>query len=176
MRVEIAEAETTVEELPRVEGPLIRKWESDAGGTRHSRGRSWTSIYVTLMDGKMTFYKDRRTRREQETETLHGEAPLDLGGAIAVPALDYTKRPFVFRLRLFTGAEYLFQAVSSEVLQRWVEAINETASKLAPAGFGGFHERAHSLPASTRHSRASSAASGREKRRYSSLRRILKRP
>ncbi|KAM3185464.1 hypothetical protein ACTXT7_006316 [Hymenolepis weldensis] len=175
MRVEVAKPETTVEELPRVEGPLIRKWESDAGGTRHSRGRGWTSIYVTLMDGKLTFYKDRRTRREQEHETLHGEEPLDLGGAISIPALDYTKRPFVFRLRLFTGAEYLFQALSSEVLQRWIEAINESASKLTPTSFRGFHERAHSLPSSARHSRASSAASGPEKRRHSSFRRIIKR-
>ncbi|VDN96151.1 unnamed protein product [Rodentolepis nana] len=175
LQVEAAEPDKTVDELPKVEGPLIRKWESDIGGTRHSRGRGWTSIYVTLMEGKLRFYKDRRTRRENENETLHGEKPLDLGGAIAIPALDYTKRPFVFRLRLLTGAEYLFQAVNSEVLQRWVEAINESVSKLAPTGFKGFHERSHSLPSSARHSRASSSASGAEKRRHSSLRRVLKR-
>nr|CDS27545.1 spectrin beta chain [Hymenolepis microstoma] len=174
-QVEVAEPDKTVDELPRVEGPLIRKWESDVGGTRRNRGRGWVSIYVTLMDGKLRFYKDRCTRRENEHETLHGEEPLDLGGAISVPALDYTKRPFVFRLRLFTGAEYLFQAVSSEVLKRWVEAINESASRLTPTGFKGFHERAHSLPSSARCSRASSSASGAEKRRHSSLRRILKR-
>lgn len=158
-----------------MEGPLIRKWESDAGGTRHSRGRGWTSTYVTLMEGKMAFYKDRRTRREQESELLNGEEPLDLAGAVAVPAVDYTKRPFVFRLRLFSGAEYLFQAVSSEVLQRWVDAINESASMITPRGFVGAHERAHSLIAG-HHSRASSAASGQEKRHHSSLRRIIKRP
>ncbi|VDM31473.1 unnamed protein product [Hydatigera taeniaeformis] len=177
-----AEPETTLptstEEMPRVEGPLIRKWESEAGGSRHSRGRGWTSIYVTLTDGRLTFYRDRRTRREQTKETFHGEDPVDLGGAIAVPALDYTKRPFVFRLRLFNGVEYLFQAVSAEVLQRWIDAINESASKLAKREFRNPHERAHSLPPSSRHSRASSVASyqaeGSHKRRHNSLRRILK--
>ncbi|KAH9284759.1 Spectrin beta chain [Echinococcus granulosus] len=180
---EVAEPEATLlastEELPRVEGPLIRKWELEAGGIRHSRGRGWTSIYVTLMDGKLTFYRDRRTRREQVGETFHGEAPMELGGAIAVPALDYTKRPFVFRLRLFTGAEYLFQAVSAEVLQRWIDVINESASRLSQRGPRNPHERAHSLPPPSRHSRTSSAASsqveGPHKRRHSSLRRILKR-
>ncbi|KAL5960690.1 Spectrin beta chain [Taenia solium] len=180
---EAAEPETTLptsmEEIPRVEGPLIRKWESEAGGIRHSRGRGWTSVYVTLIDGKLTFYRDRRTRREHAGETFHGEAPMDLSGAIAVPALDYTKRPFVFRLRLFTGAEYLFQAVSAEVLQRWTDAINDSASKLTQRESKNTHERAHSLPPSSRHSRASSAASGQmegpQKRRHSSLRRILKR-
>ena len=180
-RAEIAEPEatlsTTTEELPCVEGPLIRKWESDDGGTRHSRGRGWTPVYVTLAEGKLTFYKDRRVRSEHENETLHGEIPLELSGALAVPALDYTKRPFVFRLWLFSGAEYLFQAVSAEVLQRWVEAINETSSKLTRKTFERTHERSHSLPASARHSRSSSATSGKEKRRrHSSFRRILKRP
>ncbi|KAM7535880.1 hypothetical protein Aperf_G00000095638 [Anoplocephala perfoliata] len=167
---------TTAEELPRVEGPLIRKWVSDAGGTRHSRGRGWISTYVTLMEGKLTFYKDRHTRREQENESLNGEEPLDLAGAIATPAVDYTKRPFVFRLRLLSGAEYLFQAVSSEVLQRWVDAINESASRITTGGFiGGPHERAHSLTSGHR-SRGPSIAFGQEMRRHSSLRRIIKRP
>ncbi|KAL5109500.1 hypothetical protein TcWFU_009757 [Taenia crassiceps] len=163
-RAEAAKPETappaSTKEMPRIEGPLIRKWESEAGGMRHSRGRGWTSIYATLMDGRLTFYRDRRTRRERVEETYHGEAPLDLSGAIAVPALDYTKRPFVFRLRLFTGAEYLFQAVSAEVLQRWVDSINDSASKLTQKELRNPNERAHSLPPSSRHSRASSAASG----------------
>ena len=183
-RVEIAEKEstrtTTTEVLPHVEGPLIRKWEADIGGIRRTRGRGWISVYMTLMEGKLTFYKDRRIRCDQVNETLHGEVPLELDGAVAVPALDYTKRHFVFRLRLSSGAVYLFQAVSAEVLQRWVEAINETVSKLTPRNFKRINERAHSLPESARQSRRSSVASTQEKqslkRRHSSLHRILKRP
>lgn len=159
---------------------MIRKWESDNGGTRHSRGRRWNSFYVVLAEGKLSFYKDRRIRREHEGETLHQETPLDLTGAIATPALDYTKRPFVFRLRLASGAEYLFQAVSAEVLQRWVAALNDTASKLISKDIPGRFERAQSLPISARRSRTFSVTSAHsveasKPRRHSSLRRILRR-
>ncbi|VDL97507.1 unnamed protein product [Schistocephalus solidus] len=118
--------------LPKLEGPLVRKWDLDAGGARHpkSRGRGWTPIYVTLSDGQLTSYRDQRTRREHVDDTFNDEAPLDLTGARAAPALDYTKKRWVFRLRLFTGAEYLFQAVTDEVLVRWVSAINNTAHQL----------------------------------------------
>ncbi len=169
---------TPTEDFPRVEGPLIRKWDLDAGGSRHSRGRSWASMYVTLQEGKLTFYRDQRTRREHPDDTFRGEATIELGGARAAPALDYTKRPFVFRLRVFAGAEYLFQAVSEEVLLRWVAAINDSANKLAPRGPVRLPQRAFSLPTTSRHSRASSATSSQPtgmQRRYSSLRRVLKR-
>ncbi|KAL7061349.1 hypothetical protein AAHC03_09639 [Spirometra sp. Aus1] len=120
------------EPLPKLEGPLVRKWDLDAGGARHprSKGRGWTPIYVTLSEGQLTSYRDQRTRRERVEDTFGDEAPLDLTGARAAPALDYSKKRWVFRLRLFTGAEYLFQAVTDEVLVRWVSAINNTAHQL----------------------------------------------
>uniref|UniRef100_A0A5K3EXK4 PH domain-containing protein n=1 Tax=Mesocestoides corti TaxID=53468 RepID=A0A5K3EXK4_MESCO len=167
---------TTAERFPRVEGPLVRKWDFDAGGERHVRGRGWTSTYVTLLDGKMTFYKDRRTCREQQDETLRGEPALDLKGAIALPALDYAKRQFVFRLKLLSGAEYLLQAVNDEILQRWVDAINDSASKMAANDLAQRPERARSHSATSHHSRILPNSQQRQQKRpHSSFRRILKR-
>lgn len=174
--IEIA---TTPEMLPRVEGPLIRKQELDAGGVRHTWGRGWSPMYVTLEDGKLSFYRDLRTRRERPDDIYHGEAGIELRGARAAAALDYTKRQYVFRLRAFAGAEYLFQAVSEEVLLRWVGAINEWANALALLERPHLPQRAFSLPPASRHSRASSANSSQQSRapqkRHSSLRRVFKR-
>ncbi|VEL36613.1 unnamed protein product [Protopolystoma xenopodis] len=58
------------------------------------------------------------------------EPPLDLFGAQASSAPDYTKRPAVFRVRLENGAELLFHSASEVVMRRWVTSINETATLL----------------------------------------------
>ena len=49
------------------------------------------------------YHQDPNTR-------IHHEAAMDLQGASCEVASDYSKRPFVFRLKLQTGSEYLFQA------------------------------------------------------------------
>ncbi|KAH3857001.1 hypothetical protein DPMN_099598 [Dreissena polymorpha] len=47
----------------------------------------------------------------QDPSTLiHHESPMELAGAEVEQATDYIKRPHVFRLRLPTGAEFLFMA------------------------------------------------------------------
>ena len=40
---------------------------------------------------------------------FHNEQPLDLNGATCAAATDYTKRPNVFRLKMASGGEWLFQ-------------------------------------------------------------------
>lgn len=53
---------------------------------------------------------------------------------LATVAMDYTKRPWVFRLQTADLGEFLFQATSAEDLQEWVETINLVAAALsAPA-------------------------------------------
>ncbi|KAF8566743.1 hypothetical protein P879_11146, partial [Paragonimus westermani] len=43
-------------------------------------------------------------------------------------ALDYTKRPNVFRLRVKTsGARYLFQASNKEILDKWLGYFSQLA-------------------------------------------------
>ena len=43
------------------------------------------------------------------TQYFHNEQPLDLNGATCAGATDYTKRPHVFRLKMASGGEWLFQ-------------------------------------------------------------------
>lgn len=40
---------------------------------------------------------------------FHREQPIELEGSSAAYATDYQKRPFVFRLKLQNGGDYLFQ-------------------------------------------------------------------
>ena len=49
------------------------------------------------------FLKDPNNR-------IHKEACIDLVGGSCEAAADYTKRPYVFQLKLVNGAKYLFQA------------------------------------------------------------------
>lgn len=162
--------------LPRLEGPLVRKWDLDVGGVRHSKGRAWTPMFLCLQDGHLSCYRDQKTRKEHPADNFHGEAPTDLNGARAAPALDYSKRRCVFRLRLITGAEYLFQALNDEVLVRWVSAINDCAARLSAEGSTMLPHRAFSLPTGARHVSGSSPASSSViSKRYGSLRKIFKR-
>ncbi|VDP92524.1 unnamed protein product [Echinostoma caproni] len=120
---------------PRLEGPVVRKHEVDVGGAVRPRsaGRSWVPVYLVLDAGQLRVYKDYRSRREKPDECLKNEAPLSLVMAQAVTATDYTKRPCVFRLHLNDGREYLFQTANDRVLQRWLDAINETADIVTAA-------------------------------------------
>ena len=46
----------------------------------------------------------------QEPKTFfHHEQPIDVTASSASVATDYVKRPHVFRLKLATGGDYLFQ-------------------------------------------------------------------
>jgi hypothetical protein len=47
---------------------------------------------------------------QDPTSRIHHEGPLELQGARCEVAADYNKRPFVFRLHLARGSEFLFQA------------------------------------------------------------------
>ena len=47
---------------------------------------------------------------QDPTSLIHHETAMDLNGAECEPAVDYNKRPNVFRLRLASGGEYLFMA------------------------------------------------------------------
>ncbi|KAK4472699.1 hypothetical protein MN116_003927 [Schistosoma mekongi] len=119
--------------FPKLEGPVIRKHDIDPGGSLHSKsqGRSWLPLYLVLDSGQLFVYKDHQNRREKPNVYYHDSEPLNLLSARAAPAIDYTKRPCVFRLRLGDGSEYLFQTANDNVLNRWVTAINESAKCLA---------------------------------------------
>ncbi|KAF5404634.1 Spectrin beta [Paragonimus heterotremus] len=128
-------AEQFLTSLPRLEGPVVRKHDLEFGGSPRSKsaGRSWVPLYMVLQSGQLYAYKDYRSRRQKPDETLRGEAPLNLLMARASVADDYTKRPCVFRLHLHDGREYLFQTANDRAVQRWLDAINESAKRITTA-------------------------------------------
>merc|ERR1712012_758735 len=109
-----------------LEGMLVRKheWEST---TKKASNRSWEKICVVLKESQIFFYKDQKTYRTHPGDTFKGETPVDLINCTAEVATDYTKKKYVFRLRLANGGFYLFQAADEEQMDLWVNGINAQA-------------------------------------------------
>merc|ERR1719232_1991719 len=118
-----------------LEGMLVRKheWEST---TKKASNRSWEKLCVVLKGSQIVFYKDQKTYRSKPEDTFRGELPVDLAGAEATIATDYTKKKHVFRLKLLNGGDYLFQALDDEQMNLWVDNINRQAQGQEEAGQG----------------------------------------
>lgn len=54
---------------------------------------------MVLKAGQIGFYKDQKSYRASPAVTYKGEPPVDLSGAQAERAADYTKKKHVFRLK-----------------------------------------------------------------------------
>lgn len=102
-----------------LEGILIRKhaWETS---TKKATNRSWEKVYILVKDHRLYVYKDQKHSKQEPENYYHGEMPVSLRGCSVDVASDYTKRRYVFRLRLAGGGEYLFQAKDEEEMQRWI--------------------------------------------------------
>lgn len=61
--------------------------------------RSWDKVYIVLRSGALLFYKDQKNYKTQPDAYFRGENPVDLTGASAEVASDYTKKKHVFRLK-----------------------------------------------------------------------------
>jgi spectrin beta len=61
--------------------------------------RSWERVCVVLRGGHVGFYKDNKAYRNAPEATYKGEPPVELAGARADVAADYTKKKHVFRLK-----------------------------------------------------------------------------
>ncbi|VDL98418.1 unnamed protein product [Schistocephalus solidus] len=126
-----------------LEALLHRKheWES---ATKKASARSWHELYFVLSaaTGTLSAYKDQKHAHEKPGDLYHKEAPVSLAGAVAVPATNYEKRMYVFRLKLENGGESLFQARSDDEMHNWIEAINAISNSL-----GGLSSASASLAA-----------------------------
>ncbi|KAJ2951562.1 hypothetical protein O0L34_g13711 [Tuta absoluta] len=87
----------------------------------------------------MSFYKDQKSYKSAPEACWKGEPALDLTGAVVEVAANYTKKKHVFRLRLASGAEFLFQAHDDPEMAQWLEALRARTAAPAP--------RSHTLPA-----------------------------
>jgi spectrin beta len=125
------------------EGPLSRKqeWESSV---KKASNRSWGAMYAVLSGKSLAFYKDQKHAKADPTNYFHHEPPLDLEGASCLIASDYTKRAHVFRLRLASQAEFLFQCKDDDEMNAWISKIRSVAGSEAASP-----ARAQTLPASS---------------------------
>merc|ERR1711997_202340 len=70
----------------------------------------------------------KKASKSHPEETFKGEPAVDLINCTAEVATDYTKKKYVFRLRLSNGGYYLFQAADEDQMNLWVNGINSQAA------------------------------------------------
>lgn len=106
--------------------------------------RSWDKVFVCVQGGaNLAFYKDAKAARSSPDAYFKGETPVDLRGGSAEVAADYTKKKFVLRVKLATGAEFLFQARGDAEMRQWVNALTAVCEQDA----AGTQSRSQTLPA-----------------------------
>merc|ERR1712226_437187 len=96
--------------------------------------RSWNQLFVVLSNNQLMFFKDSQTAgksmqdgkyNSSSRSTFKGEPPLPIQSCTIEVATDYSKRSNVFRLKLSAGAEYLFQAQTTDEMNMWVQKFKE---------------------------------------------------
>ncbi|XP_018652093.1 putative beta chain spectrin [Schistosoma mansoni] len=108
-----------------------------------SRDRSWYELYMVLNTSvkQLLAYKNKSDYDEDNplSNTFRGEIGLLVGQNLitANETKDYTKRANTFRITsTATGARYLFQAQTSEIMRKWLNLIQninrQTRSTLGP--------------------------------------------
>lgn len=128
------------------EGFLERKHELQAGGKK-AVVRSWKTFYITLCGKIMCFFKDK----DSFIDRIPAAQCLNIDQATCEEAKDYTKRKYVFRLRLKDGAEFLFVAQNSAEMKEWQEKLQywaalDTAEPEKTKTFVGHHQISEPLP------------------------------
>ncbi|VDI17969.1 spectrin beta [Mytilus galloprovincialis] len=103
------EPSASASEAVHQEGTLTRKHDWIAEGKR-SQSRSWDKVHVVLHGNTISCYKDKKIAKQDPENRVHHESAIVLNDATCNRAMDYTKRPFVLRVHLPNGGEYLFQA------------------------------------------------------------------
>ena len=106
------------------EGTLTRKHDWIAEGKR-SQSRSWDKVYVVLHGNTLSCYKDKKIAKQDPENRVHHEPPIVLSRAVCNRATDYTKRPFVLRVHLPNGGEYLFQAKDELEMEHWIQMVSQ---------------------------------------------------
>lgn len=90
---------------------------------KRSSDRSWRPVWVVLKGDKVYILKDRKTIDFAEGSRL------SVRTTMSDVAHDYTKRKHVFRLRMESGTEYLFQADNHSRMMQWVDALRQITAE-----------------------------------------------
>ncbi|KER31470.1 hypothetical protein T265_02246 [Opisthorchis viverrini] len=117
---------------------LARKHELQSHAVR-ARDRKWYDLYVVVEANvrQLLVYRQKSSFNPNEPclRTFHGEPGIPLGPQLLHTTLaqDYTKRAYVFRVQVTnTGAQYLFQAPTPEILKKWVDYLSQAAAHASP--------------------------------------------
>lgn len=87
-----------------------------------------------MKKGQLLFYKDQKHSKSEPEKYYKGEPAIQLDDVQVEIASNYTKKKYVFRLKLSNGAEYLFQAKDDGEMECWLNTINSTIrSQQAPS-------------------------------------------
>ncbi|XP_077093624.1 uncharacterized protein LOC143745405 [Siphateles boraxobius] len=101
-------------------GFLKRKAHADIDGKRTPWGkRSWKTFYALLKGMVLYLQKDDYGKDCQSSEEV-----VSVHHALAERALNYTKRPHVFRLQTADWRVFLFEAASTDQMNSWIGRIN----------------------------------------------------
>ncbi|XP_067262635.1 PH and SEC7 domain-containing protein 4 isoform X1 [Chanodichthys erythropterus] len=101
-------------------GFLKRKAHADIDGKRTPWGkRSWKTFYAMLKGMVLYLQKDDYVKDCQSSEEV-----VSVHHSLAERALNYTKRPHVFRLQTADWRVFLFEAASTEQMNSWIGRIN----------------------------------------------------
>jgi len=110
-------------------GYVMRKCCFDAHGKKTKMGkRGWKMFYLTLRDMVLYCFKDEKSMRTPGAFESNANA-VRVHHAVAISAIDYTKKQFVFRLGTSDQAEFLFQTSDDKELMTWVETINTVVAR-----------------------------------------------
>lgn len=100
-------------------------------------------MFVCVQGTNLAFYKDAKAAKSSPDTYFKSETPIDLRGGAAEVATDYTKKKFVLRVKLASGAEFLFQARNDSEMRQWVNTLKNICEQDA----AGTQSRSQTLPA-----------------------------
>ncbi|XP_028653538.2 PH and SEC7 domain-containing protein 2-like [Erpetoichthys calabaricus] len=113
------------------QGFLTRKAHADIDGKKTPWGkRSWKVFYAVLKGMVLYLQKNECKPNWQNSEEV-----ISVHHALAEQAVDYTKRPNVFRLQTADWRVFLFKASNTEQMNSWICRINLVAALFSSPPF-----------------------------------------
>uniref|UniRef100_H3CUF0 Pleckstrin and Sec7 domain containing 4 n=1 Tax=Tetraodon nigroviridis TaxID=99883 RepID=H3CUF0_TETNG len=102
------------------DGILQRKLHADIDGKRIPWGKRGWKTFHGVLKGMVLYLQKVDYRRDQ----LVNEEVVSVHHSLAEPAVDYTKKPHVFRLQTADWRVFLFQASGKVEMNSWISRIN----------------------------------------------------
>ncbi|KAI1726395.1 pleckstrin homology domain-containing protein [Ditylenchus destructor] len=115
------------EQVDYKHGWVLKKSVYDADGKRTPFGRrKWIMQFATIRGMVLYLHKDENGFTRSRHEIFNN--CVRLHHSLAEIPKDYTKKPYVFRLRTADLGEILFQTSEPEEVQQWINALNYVAA------------------------------------------------